>query len=487
MQPPPTYTVGGSVSGMVGSGLVLKNSNGDTYTVLQNGSFAFALQLKSGASYQVAVSTPPMSHPPQYCSVANASGTVSSADVTNITVTCRGPFVISSFISSSNPYFGFVIYTMNVSTGALTPVAGSPFTTPGGSTSISPAGNAVYVAETNTEDIWAYAINPVTGALTAVPGSPFAGVMNTGSFSFAPSGKFAYATSNGNSISAYAVDTSTGALTALPGSPYPTAAGATPITFGPGGAFAYMDVTDGMWVYAVDATTGALTAVPGNPFAIPSGFLTFDPSGRFGYIVNVGVWAYTVNSTTGALTLVPGSPFATGPAPATGPGAIFGITIHPNGKFAYVAFQNGMFNNQQQPIPGSVYAYTIDTATGALTPVAGSPFVAGPYPLGVAIDPSGRFAFVVDLLVNSISAYEIDTTSGALEPTTVSACGGSTPIFLTIDPSGRFLYSADDGGPDTFSSISVCSIDSATGALTGVWNYMLAGANPGPLTFDIPP
>ena len=43
---------------------------------------------------------------------------------------------------------------------------------------------------------------------------------------------------------------------------------------------------------------------------------------------------------------------------------------------------------------GDVSAYSIDSTTGTLTPVAGSPFPAGVNPISVAVDPTGRFAYV---------------------------------------------------------------------------------------------
>jgi hypothetical protein len=53
--------------------------------VSTNGAFTFHARLASGAAYNVTVATNP---PRQTCTVVNASGTVASADVTNISVTC---------------------------------------------------------------------------------------------------------------------------------------------------------------------------------------------------------------------------------------------------------------------------------------------------------------------------------------------------------------------------------------------------------------
>ncbi len=81
----PQFSVGGSVTGMTTAGpLVLQNNGGDTVNVTGNTTFNFPTQ-DTGTAYNVAVLTQP---PGQTCTVANASGTVGSANITNVTVTC---------------------------------------------------------------------------------------------------------------------------------------------------------------------------------------------------------------------------------------------------------------------------------------------------------------------------------------------------------------------------------------------------------------
>jgi hypothetical protein len=81
----PTYTIGGTVSGLAGSGLVLQNNGGDNRSITANGSFTFATTLANGAAYNVTVFTQPAGGS---CSVTNGSGTVNAANVTNVSVTC---------------------------------------------------------------------------------------------------------------------------------------------------------------------------------------------------------------------------------------------------------------------------------------------------------------------------------------------------------------------------------------------------------------
>ena len=84
--PPATYTIGGSVSGLVtGKSVSLLNNGGDALAVNANGSFTFATPLATGAAYSVTVGTQPVG---QVCTVANGSGTVASAHVANVAVSC---------------------------------------------------------------------------------------------------------------------------------------------------------------------------------------------------------------------------------------------------------------------------------------------------------------------------------------------------------------------------------------------------------------
>ena len=84
---PVTYTVGGTVSGLTGSGLVLQDNSGSNLPVSANGNFAFTTAISSGGTYNVSVLTQPSS-PTQTCAVTSGGGTVASSNVTNVLVTC---------------------------------------------------------------------------------------------------------------------------------------------------------------------------------------------------------------------------------------------------------------------------------------------------------------------------------------------------------------------------------------------------------------
>jgi hypothetical protein len=79
------FTIGGTVTGAVNAGLTLENNGGDSLEVA-GVSFAFSTKLESGNDYDVTLTSPP-EH--QLCSVDNAAGTVTGADVDDVEVLCR--------------------------------------------------------------------------------------------------------------------------------------------------------------------------------------------------------------------------------------------------------------------------------------------------------------------------------------------------------------------------------------------------------------
>jgi len=82
---PPTYKVGGSISGLSNPGLVLANG-ADTRTIAPNASgFTMRTALPSGTSYSISVDTQPTGGG---CTVANGSGTMPAAEVSSVQISC---------------------------------------------------------------------------------------------------------------------------------------------------------------------------------------------------------------------------------------------------------------------------------------------------------------------------------------------------------------------------------------------------------------
>ena len=80
----PTYTVGGTVSGLNGS-VTLQDNGGDNLTVSANGAFTFSAAIANGGTYNVTIVNQPVG---PKCSVSNGSGTISGANVSNVAVAC---------------------------------------------------------------------------------------------------------------------------------------------------------------------------------------------------------------------------------------------------------------------------------------------------------------------------------------------------------------------------------------------------------------
>jgi 6-phosphogluconolactonase (cycloisomerase 2 family) len=191
--------------------------------------------------------------------------------------------------------------------------------------------------------------------------------------------------------------------------------------------------------------------------AVAAASLAAPLQAQFVYVTNFGsndVSAYSIGA-TGTLTPVPGSPFAAGANPVS-------AAVDPSGKFLYVA--NGSELCPACPGANTVSAYTIG-ATGALTPIAGSPFAAGAGPFSVAVDPTGRFVYVANQFSANVSAYSINGATGALTPISGSPfAAGTNPFSVVVHPTGKFLYVVNI----VSGNVSAYSINAATGALTPI-------------------
>jgi len=87
--PPPGFTVGGTVTGLVGTGLTLQDQHFTSITP-GNGPFTFNLPTQTGSHYEVTITSQP-SNPVQVCSIANGSGIMGNANVTIVGVNCSAP------------------------------------------------------------------------------------------------------------------------------------------------------------------------------------------------------------------------------------------------------------------------------------------------------------------------------------------------------------------------------------------------------------
>ena len=162
-----------------------------------------------------------------------------------------------------------------------------------------------------------------------------------------------------------------------------------------------------------------------------------------------------------------------GSAAGTSPTA---VAIHPSGKFVYAVDVNN----------DEITALSLDANTGALTPISGSPFPTNSQsPFAAAIDPAGHFFFVPNANGANVSVFAIDATTGALAQITGSPFpAGNIPESAAVSPNGQFLYV----GNSFDKTVSAFSIDSTSGSLTEVSGSPFATGASGPLglTIDAP-
>jgi len=196
-EPPPTYTVGGDVTGLVGSGLVLQNNGGDDLDIAADGSFVFTSALVDLSDYAVTVLTQPTS-PNQTCAVNKGSGTIAAANVTDVVVTCvtaKADQTITGL--AANPATGVVegsstlsatassglTVSFGSSTAAVCTVSGTTvsYLTAGTCTvTADQAGDAAYNAATQvTLDIVVGKADQTITGLTADPASGLVGGTST--------------------------------------------------------------------------------------------------------------------------------------------------------------------------------------------------------------------------------------------------------------------------------------------------------------------
>lgn len=86
-----TALIGGVVTGLTSTGLVLHLSSGadnENLPMNTNGMFIFNQNVTVGANWTVTIQTQPNNPNPQTCTLSNATGTMTSTGVNNVAVSC---------------------------------------------------------------------------------------------------------------------------------------------------------------------------------------------------------------------------------------------------------------------------------------------------------------------------------------------------------------------------------------------------------------
>ena len=435
-----TFSVGGAVSGLSASGLVLQDNGGDNLTVPSGAStFTFSTMLASGASYDITVLTQPTG---ETCTVSAATGTV-TANVTNVNVSCSA----QSFTVS----------------GTLTGL-----TTAGLKLQDYSGGEILSVAAGATTFQFTQSVPYGTNVDVTVNTQPFWETCTAGSSNF--SGSIA----SNESSESFSCTADTATVTTFAGS---TTAGSTDAT-GTSASFNHPDgtaVDSHGNIYVADeyndqireiSSSGVVTTLAGQAgvagsadgtgnialFDHPQG-VAVDSSGNI-YVadtLNNEIRKIVCTGTTSsacAVSTLAGSTTA-GSADGTGTAASFnhpeGVAVDSLGN-VYVA---DSANNEIRKIsPAGV----VTTLAG--TTVAGSANGSGTsasfnYPVGIAVDSTGN-AYVADANNNEIRMIDTSdvvstlagsTTAGSADGTG-SAASFFTPLGVAVDSAGN-VYVAD--------------------------------------------
>jgi hypothetical protein len=150
---------------------------------------------------------------------------------------------------------------------------------------------------------------------------------------------------------------------------------------------------------------------------------------------------FAIDSATGSLSLTSSIPLGNEFIKSS-------AVLTPNGRYLY---QDDVYPDDVSPRRCKSRVFSTNAATGALSPVPGSPLSptthSGSSSLLMAIDTTGKFLYASYKFVvvnvgsdGGLAAYSIDPTSGALTAVPGSPFGlGGVPNSVAIDASGRFL------------------------------------------------
>jgi sugar lactone lactonase YvrE len=413
----PTYTIGGSVTGLTEDGLTLDDNGGDTLTVNSGAStFTFSTALTSGATYDVTVATQPLG---ENCTATAYQGTA-SANVTSVVIACADSGVMVGTLAGAGP--GSPGNANGTGTAAT-------FYAPAG-VALDSSGN-VYVAEYLNNDI--RKITP-EGVVTLFAGSSTAAQGNANGTGSAASfwnptgvavdsaGNVYVADESNNEIRKI---TPAGAVTLFAGSP--TGAIGSNDGTGTGAKFSApngiaIDSAGNLWVTDSNnneirkiTTPGAVVTTPygnGTPgktngvgtaaeFNLPKAIAVAPSSGNL-FVADTGNNEIReINISTNAVSLFAGSSTgASGNTNATGSAATFnapsGIAIDSAGNL-YVA---DAANNEIRMVTSAAVVTTYAGSMSAGFANGSSSAALFDYPYGIAID--GTTLYVGDNVNDAI-------------------------------------------------------------------------------------
>jgi 6-phosphogluconolactonase len=297
------------------------------------------------------------------------------------------------------------------------------------------------------------------------------GCLGSSKSSIAPNLAFVYVVGEGSNTIQALAEKSTGELSSLPLPAFGTSPRPVAMALHPSKNFIYVanETSNTVSGFGVDHTTGVLTpigtALPPTPVCANSSVcsnpvgLGVNSGGQFLFVLNQGAVApatpapatISVFSIDTARGLL--TPIAGSPFP-------FASLVAPNPQFLVVSPTSGLVY-VSNGASGTISGFSIG-ANGTLTEVAGSPFSVGADITGMTIDSKGLFLYAADQVNNKIASFSIQS-GGTLTPVAGSPFATDLgPAAVAVDSTGTILVSANQGGA-TVSSFKV-----ASGVLTQV-------------------
>ncbi|MDM0046253.1 beta-propeller fold lactonase family protein [Variovorax dokdonensis] len=507
-----SFAVGGSVSGLVGSGLKLQNNAGDDIAVNGNGNFAFSQTVASGAGFAVTVAQQPTS-PSQTCTVNNGAGTIGAGAVNNVSVNCsinsysvklkvsgldgvglvlqnndgddlpvsaNGDHMFTAPVASGTSYAvkvktqpTLVSQTCSVinGSGSITNADVSDVTVD----CLSRIASFMHVASQGISlkgALSAYSIDPVTGLPGAAPAAdPAPTDFAPLSVAVADSGKFAWVLSAGGKLDQFAV-ASSGAATALSPARVSVSATSSALVLDPKGRFVYaIDMFQGsgnqgrLTALAI-GQDGTLSAKPRVDVGVAPIAYAADPTGRYMYVANngkyIGVHPVGEDGLAGATSSANVNAFVLALAANPDGRKVYALTTDTEGVKGCVSdwilrrgSGDGLTSCTQDRI--QLQSFDIDQGDGSLT-ASGMPLSVGSA-VGLKVHPNGRFVYA--LMANgAVRTFTVDANSGALNETSHTDALGEPLLAAQIDPAGRYAYALT-----ATQGMQMAAIDHATGAL----------------------
>lgn len=506
-----SYTVGGTVSGMVGAVTLQVAEEGETRVLATqpaDGLFTFATPLVHGSAYNVSASTDATV---QTCTASANEGNVSGSNVSNVAVVCspiaykvggaisglKGTVVLQNNgdsrtlttntapvnnVGSGNFNFGLsVAYGSNFAVTVSSQPAGQNCSVISPSTTMSNADVTVSVTCSDNQYSLGGSISgwntKGTLELQNINGATYTPKAN-GDYTFSstllyrdnytvsvntqPTGQKC-TVSNGGDANSFAFDNITNVNVNCENLCYALVANSASNKIAGFNFLASEGVLSMQDVNVSNTTSTISTGTSPDSVAV---FKDASTGISYVYVANLtpkigstnyvgSISSYTLGE-NGILTLIGASTTATGNGPRS-------VVVSPDGKYVYVAnslasFNTGSGSNTVTTSGNSISAYNRQ-ANGSLVMIGSYATESAPY--AVAVDPTSSHVYVANSGSTTVSIFSIGV-GGVLAPL-ATANTGLGPRSVVIDSTGKFAYVANFTGE----TISMYSID-VNGLLTAM-------------------